>query len=499
MKNILLLLTVLLGFSQLYADDYKPFVEEGKVWHMHHEVDIDLPEYTYDFDYFIQGDTIIAGKECKRVFSRNLNNDNATEYQCALFEEGKIVYLIKSGQETAHLIYNFDLSVGDKISKQMYENEFFYVKEITCVNMHGISRRAFLIEDTTMDSPYNRFWLIEGIGNDRNPIAPFYYFAPGNYNSLNSCELNGEIIYDNSDAQQLAVNYTPLVREGIRWVYLYSDVTTTDGYNPETNEEYPIWSGKGDYAYFMEFRGDTIINDINYKKLYCSLTRDFNENSLRPIAYLREADKHVYGISDRMGINQFINSHNLVMPQLGNAASTAGSSWQEYELYDFNDIEAFTRQNLSVFWGDDFEISLLMKTISINNEPRNAYFIDIDLGEYDNPIPFKIVEGVGCEEIDMLSYGPNLGIPTCICPIPLGLAQQETTGGDVIYHGISYYGPYHGNKMIDVEDVNHAINIILGNSIYSRHYLNDISDFNGDYKVDIEDVNAMINRILKIE
>lgn len=289
------------------------------------------------------------------------------------------------------------------------------------------------------------------------------------------------------------VDYTPLVREGVRWTYLASDVSFSF-----ENTGVESYLGKGDYAYFMEFRGDTIINGLTYKKLYSSLSREFDESKLRPVAYLREADKHVYGIPDRTGRFQFAESHNLELPILGKAVFGSDRVWQEYELYDFNDMETFAYEALSD-WTYGMDINVEMKTVSINGEIRNAYSFSCRI--YDDEYElfnFTIIEGIGNEDGNMLGFGPYL-VPTCICPIELGLAQQETVDGNVIYHGQYYYGPYHGDQLIDVDDVNHAINIILGKQIYSRHYFNDISDFNGDYIVDIEDVNAIINRILHIE
>ena len=55
-----------------------------------------------------------------------------------------------------------------------------------------------------------------------------------------------------------------------------------------------------------------------------------------------------------------------------------------------------------------------------------------------------------------------------------------------------------GGARIDVETVNHIINLILRYKIYSRHYLDDMSDLNGDYRIDVNDVNTAINWILKL-
>ncbi|MBO7608766.1 MAG: hypothetical protein J6S96_00995 [Muribaculaceae bacterium] len=57
-------------------------------------------------------------------------------------------------------------------------------------------------------------------------------------------------------------------------------------------------------------------------------------------------------------------------------------------------------------------------------------------------------------------------------------------------------GDLDGNNMIDVEDVNAAINIILKLKTINDYPGN--GDMDGNGYIDVEDVNAMINIILKL-
>ena len=72
---------------------------------------------------------------------------------------------------------------------------------------------------------------------------------------------------------------------------------------------------------------------------------------------------------------------------------------------------------------------------------------------------------------------------TLVAVLLLGLQAHATIKGDVNNDG-----------RVDVEDVNHSINTILGFDIYASN-----CDVNGDSKVDVEDVNALINIILGFE
>ncbi len=266
-------------------------------------------------------------------------------------------------------------------------------------------------------------------------------------------------------------DYVPLVQEGQRWIYLFSDVTAKDGYDPVTDEDYAYYVGRGDYAYFMEFRGDTIINDMTYKKLYKSMSRDFDEHTLRPVACMREEDKHVYGFD--------------------------GNDTTEYEFYDFNDMETFTHEMFIQWaeWYDGAEGSATPTTVTVGGQPRRAYKVFNSWGWYS-----LVIEGIGNDETNMLSFGPMGAVPTCICPLPMGLAQVEDLDGNILYKGRYGYYPYGGNGHDDITDVNTIINVLLGKQVFSRHYDycgTSKCDVNADYQIDIEDLNAMINILLK--
>lgn len=232
-------------------------------------------------------------------------------------------------------------------------------------------------------------------------------------------------------------DYVPLVQEGIRWVYRYSDVTMVDLYNPETDEDYPGWEGVGDYAYFMEFRGDTVVNGITYKKLYRSMTRNFDERTLRPVACLREQDKRVLGFD--------------------------GNDTTEYLFYDFNNMETFAHDVMDEYCYEGEQVNVEPLTVTVAGQPRRAY--KVLLGEWHYSL---VIEGIGNDEVNLLCFGPTFDVPTCICPMPLGLARVEDTQGNVLYSGRYDYGPYTGSGSL--EQLNHIINVMLGKEVFSRQW-----------------------------
>ena len=70
MKNVLLTIALALFGFRAAAQDYRPFVEEGKVWQME-QVRFDEQDrgfYEGGFYYCMQGDTIVNGKTWKKVY-----------------------------------------------------------------------------------------------------------------------------------------------------------------------------------------------------------------------------------------------------------------------------------------------------------------------------------------------------------------------------------------------------------------------------------------------
>ena len=74
----------------------------------------DVPDVVpdYEFKYFIEGDTLIAGQNCKKFYSFNEHYNNQTEYKMALHESEGKVYFIPSGSTESYILYDFTIPVG---------------------------------------------------------------------------------------------------------------------------------------------------------------------------------------------------------------------------------------------------------------------------------------------------------------------------------------------------------------------------------------------------
>ena len=107
--------------------------------------------------------------------------------------------------------------------------------------------------------------------------------------------------------------YMPLVQEGKVWEYQARDN-----------------GNQSDNVCMMEFRGDTLINDTTFKKLYFYDTKTLTSPQW-PLAYMCEIDKKVYArINDAMCEALQKGPYNVY--------SIMGDYSETVLLYDFNNM-----------------------------------------------------------------------------------------------------------------------------------------------------------------
>ena len=209
MKQFLLMLAMmpLASFAQ---DDYRPLVEQGKKWTYHH----DTYQYVYDYHYTLEGDTVVEGKDCMKMYSENMYGDGERQYKGALFEENKKVYCFfpykeESSIEEPALLYDFDCKVGDTLKIGNVDLITLSIDTIIGIICKGERYDFQAQQPDEDDEPFvigNLSW-IKGVGStlDFFGMLPL----PGNYNSLVVCEVNGEVIYQSATSVQGIKSNTP--------------------------------------------------------------------------------------------------------------------------------------------------------------------------------------------------------------------------------------------------------------------------------------------------
>lgn len=219
MKNVLLIIALALFGFRAAAQQYRPFVEEGKTWRIARLIPLNEdPTYPVSHVYYrMKGDTIVAGKTWKIVRASGLTEpgdpvvyDSYCRY--LVREENKRVYFSPyPGRE--ELMYDFNVSVGDTLAL----HNIYYFEErntaaefekhsplcdsITIVSEEmitsvGRSYRGLILSRKLDGNECKASW-VEGIG-DVNDI--FFQTIPlelicGPVFVLEECSVGDEILY----------------------------------------------------------------------------------------------------------------------------------------------------------------------------------------------------------------------------------------------------------------------------------------------------------------
>ena len=245
MKKTVLLFMMFFGQFGLFAQDsYLPFVEEGKVWNMYYYNDLNrYQDPTFDYHYFIEGDTLISNMNCKKLYAFNENNDGLTEYKMALYElEGK-VYFIPSGSIESKILYDFQIPEGtsavvsDPIHPEWGEIIEMQNNKNGMTKTNSISRHCLFVNrlDTSFED-YPSGWWIEGIGSELGPLNTWGFEAAGNYRFFLNCKVNGVTVFSRTDFIRTGKEeYYP---EGTKWTEIRLDTLMYDSWYSKVDGEW---------------------------------------------------------------------------------------------------------------------------------------------------------------------------------------------------------------------------------------------------------------------
>lgn len=216
MRHSILRLSVLIFFMMTMetlsasTNNEKLLIEEGKVWQMlYSNVEASDIYPDYEYSYYIEGDTIVAGKDCKKLYSHNKNNDEDIIYEMAVYEEDNKVYYAPSLHYRFYILYDWGCEIGGScsiddtvhpesmpITIDIHEQRSITVCNIT-YSARKISRRAANDEEE-----YPSGWWIEGIGSEGGLLNTWGFESIGNHHHLIRCEADGEIIFTTSEFRE---------------------------------------------------------------------------------------------------------------------------------------------------------------------------------------------------------------------------------------------------------------------------------------------------------
>ena len=192
--------------------DYRPFVVEGKTWE--YGLRTLQPEMMLGFHKCqrkIEGDTLIQGRQYKKLFTQETWKDDKTwSYTGCLREESMTVFFMEAGKKKEILLYDFGLKVGDPIPGRNALVTKISRLEHAVIDpdapIEGIPEEA-LGQYTPVDITYNpRVFMtdvasggnkpayIEGIGDPDSDVL--YQTDDKTERVLFFCKTNGSYVYN---------------------------------------------------------------------------------------------------------------------------------------------------------------------------------------------------------------------------------------------------------------------------------------------------------------
>lgn len=194
-RNLLLLSLLLASAATIMAQD--PIATEGKEWHL--DVSSDL--YSRDVHMWIEGDTIVDGAVCKRLFTHTKQLWDGGQ------ESLEVGYCRQDGDkyyQNGELMFDLGMQVGDTIT--FAAGAQYIVKAMgDTILSDGITRRYQLMmmpeeihEEVT---PYNSDYWVEGIGSLSAGIFTCHVFRDGSIITLFDCLYNGQYLYRNTQTR----------------------------------------------------------------------------------------------------------------------------------------------------------------------------------------------------------------------------------------------------------------------------------------------------------
>lgn len=198
MKQRILLLVMLLACQlQAYVVNaqatekpvYHGFVAEGKRWNCFY-VNSNPNYEPQPCYYYMQGDTVISGHACKKMYVEHPFYDYHG-YHSAFYEEGGKVYCYSKGQDYASLLFDFSCKEGE--SWNYYGHEIEVVRIDTIEGSDYRFRYFYVLEKKNPRDydPSSLTILIDGIGGNIYNMFTLGGMG-GGAETLYNCEQDGE-------------------------------------------------------------------------------------------------------------------------------------------------------------------------------------------------------------------------------------------------------------------------------------------------------------------
>ena len=179
------------------ADNYMPFVQEGKTWYFENS---DGSTYSY----FLEGDTVIAEKTYKKVFYQEGGD---CSYLCSVREDSMIVYTVPQLSEKEEVLGFYRLPAEEhyKFAEHIsFDSWIYFDASLLCHVIASTGRLHKLYAATTTitdgdKSIYGSAGWYEGVGNVMDGDLLFSLHQTYHLGHFLRCEMDDTVIFTKDD------------------------------------------------------------------------------------------------------------------------------------------------------------------------------------------------------------------------------------------------------------------------------------------------------------
>lgn len=337
-----------LGVSVAHGQyTYQRFVKEGKMWHMYGRHGENYHYGDHEYDYLMQGDTLIGGEVMKKVhiIDEKYYHDNAPHYLGAVKETGKCVYIIYAGKDNSILLYDFNIESCSSTSPYVLRHDgsdsyasqiegLFFRQRNSTLRHEQIGRRYY--PPDTMEMIAYSVRIDEGLGSVLQ-MDPFFYNIWGGF--VYACYDDGACLYYVMDDEYYEVEstYVSLLKHRRSWSY--HD-------NKSGNET------------IQTVLGDTLVYDDQYnfrgklyRKIYVQDSQKYGDTELHYYGGMREEGKKVYLIPEGKGKDDRVLVLNFGL-EIGEQVEIDGCTVKVVESNDV-EIDGKKRRRLTLHQMED--------------------------------------------------------------------------------------------------------------------------------------------------
>ena len=170
---------------------YRKLAEDKKVWYCASFPSGTNRKIANHYQYFTDGDTLINGQDCYKLYGQNHYMSGKVEYLCGIYEKDRQVWFIEKDSETPRLLYDFSMDYDDMMELSFEKIEG---KGGTIIK----NGDEYFVRDQQLWHAhlFGKMVSIEGVGSTRGLLTPLMAGVTGGEWRLLLCTVDGEMLYD---------------------------------------------------------------------------------------------------------------------------------------------------------------------------------------------------------------------------------------------------------------------------------------------------------------